>query len=79
MDNAECPLAELVDDPLIGPVMKSDGVDRRELELLLEQVARAIADDPARRLTRSRVSRWESPMVHHPPYSMRGTESQCVA
>jgi hypothetical protein len=25
------------------------------------------------------VSRWESPMVHHPPYSMRGTESQCVA
>ena len=34
MDNAECPLAELVDDPLIGPVMKSDGVDRRELKLV---------------------------------------------
>jgi hypothetical protein len=33
-------LAELMDDPLIGLVMKSDGVDRRELELLLERAAR---------------------------------------
>jgi hypothetical protein len=33
-------LAELMDDPLIGLVMKSDGVDRRELELLLGRVAR---------------------------------------
>jgi hypothetical protein len=36
--------------------MKSDGVDRRELKLLLEQVARAIADDLAHRPTRTRVS-----------------------
>jgi hypothetical protein len=57
MDIVQCSLAELVDDPLIGLVMKSDGVDRRELERLLEQVARAIADDPARRPTRTRVSR----------------------
>jgi hypothetical protein len=43
MDIAQCSLAELLDDPLIGLVMKSDGVDRRELELLLEQVARGLA------------------------------------
>jgi hypothetical protein len=40
MDIAGYSLAELVDDPLIGLVMKSDGVDRSELELLLERVAR---------------------------------------
>jgi hypothetical protein len=40
MDHAGFTLAELIDDPLTGLVMKSDGVDRRELELLLEQVAR---------------------------------------
>jgi len=40
MDIAGCALAELVDDPLIGLVMKSDGVERRELERLLERVAR---------------------------------------
>jgi len=39
MDIAGCSLAELVNDPLIGLVMKSDGVDRCELELLLERVA----------------------------------------
>ena len=39
MDIAHFLLAELVNDPLTGLVMKSDGVDRRELELLLEQVA----------------------------------------
>jgi hypothetical protein len=32
-------LAELLDDPLVGLVMKSDGVDRRCLEQLLERVA----------------------------------------
>jgi hypothetical protein len=37
---AKCSLAELVQDPLVGLVMRSDGVDRCELELLLEQVAR---------------------------------------
>jgi hypothetical protein len=38
MDITGCSLAELVDDPLIGLVMKSDGVDGRELNLLLERV-----------------------------------------
>ena len=57
MDIAQCSLPELVDDPLIRLVMKSDRVDRLELVLLLEQVARAIADDPAHRPTRARVSR----------------------
>ena len=40
MDIFECSLAELMDDPLIGLVMKSDGVDRRELELLLSRIPR---------------------------------------
>jgi hypothetical protein len=41
MNIAGCLLAKLMDDPLIGLVMKSDGVDRRELEFLLERAARA--------------------------------------
>ena len=32
-------LAELVEDPLVGLLMKSDGVDRRSIELLFERVA----------------------------------------
>jgi hypothetical protein len=40
MDIAGCSLAELVNDPLIGLVMKSDGVERCELELLLKRIAR---------------------------------------
>ncbi len=40
MDITGCSLAELVGDPLIGLVMKSDGVDRAELERLLQRVAR---------------------------------------
>jgi len=36
----ECSLAELMRDPMIGLVMKSDGVDRGSLELLLERVSR---------------------------------------
>ena len=40
MDIAGCSLAELIDDPLVNLLMKSDGVDRREIELLLERVAR---------------------------------------
>ena len=40
MEIAARSLAELIDDPLIGLVMKSDGVDRHELELLLARVAR---------------------------------------
>jgi hypothetical protein len=45
----ECSLAELMEDPLVGLVMQSDGVDRCELELLFERVARryAPADRPA--------------------------------
>ncbi len=38
MDIAECSLAELMEDPLVRLVMKSDGVDRRELELLLGRI-----------------------------------------
>jgi hypothetical protein len=40
MDITGCSLAELVDDPLIGLAIKSDGVGRCELELTLELVAR---------------------------------------
>jgi hypothetical protein len=36
----ECSLAELMEDPLVGLVMQSDGVDRCELELLFERVGR---------------------------------------
>jgi hypothetical protein len=42
---AEYSLAELVEDPLVGLVMKSDGVDRRCLELLFERVARELTRD----------------------------------
>ena len=35
-----CSLAKLVSDPLIGLVMKSDGVDRQSIELLFERLAR---------------------------------------
>jgi hypothetical protein len=35
----EYSLAELVEDPLVGLLMKSDGVDRRNIELLFERVA----------------------------------------
>ncbi|MGC2199458.1 MAG: hypothetical protein WA633_04815 [Stellaceae bacterium] len=38
---AEYSLAELVADPLIGLLMKSDGVDRRSIEVLFEQLTRA--------------------------------------
>jgi len=41
-------LAELTADPLIGLVMKSDGIDRRDVELLLERVARKRAGAIAR-------------------------------
>ena len=40
MDIQQCSLTELVDDPLIGLVMKSDGVDRRTIELLFARIAR---------------------------------------
>src|SRR5260370_457281 len=40
MDITQCSLTELVDDPLIGLVMKSDGVDRRTIELLFARIAR---------------------------------------
>jgi hypothetical protein len=34
-----CSLVELMEDPLIGLVMKSDGVDRHSLELLFGRLA----------------------------------------
>jgi hypothetical protein len=50
VDITGCLLADLVDDPRIGLVMKSDGVDRCELNLLLERVASEPL--PATRLAR---------------------------
>ena len=38
-DFTEYSLAELVEDPLIGLMMKSDGVDRRSVELLFERLS----------------------------------------
>jgi len=35
----EYSFAELVEDLLVGLLMKSDGVDRRSIELLFERVA----------------------------------------
>jgi len=35
----EYSLAELVEDPLVGLLMKSDGVDRRNIEALFERVS----------------------------------------
>jgi hypothetical protein len=49
MDIAECSLAELVEDPLVGLVMKSDGVDRDSIELLFAR----IGNDRAQVETRS--------------------------
>ena len=37
---AEYSLIELIQDPLIGMIMKSDGIDRRSIERLFERVAR---------------------------------------
>jgi hypothetical protein len=34
-------LADLVDDPLVGLVMRSDGVDRAGIEALFERIAQA--------------------------------------
>ena len=36
---AELSLTELISDPLIRLLMKSDGVDRRNIELLFERLA----------------------------------------
>ena len=41
-------LSELLDDPLVGLVMKSDGVDRRHLERLFEELARGRLHDGSR-------------------------------
>jgi hypothetical protein len=35
---AELSLAELVSDPLVGLMMKSDGVERRSVEVLFERL-----------------------------------------
>ncbi len=54
-DFAECSLAELVEDPLIGLMMKSDGVDRRSVELLFERLSQSRARDCAGRRCRETV------------------------
>jgi hypothetical protein len=41
---AQPSLAELVSDPLVGLLMKSDGVDRRSIELLFKCLAQQAAD-----------------------------------
>jgi hypothetical protein len=55
-DFAECSLAELVEDPVIGLMMKSDGVDRRSVELLFERLSRSRA-----RLREGRLPRETAP------------------
>ena len=37
----EYSLAELVEDPLVGLLMESDGVDRLSIQLLFERLARS--------------------------------------
>ena len=37
----ECSLTELMEDPLIDLVMKSDGVERHCIEILFDRLARA--------------------------------------
>jgi hypothetical protein len=37
---AELSLAELVSDPLVGLLMKSDGVERRSVEILFERLVK---------------------------------------
>lgn len=43
--STEPSLAELVSDPLIGLLMKSDGVDRRSIEVLFERLAKERSPD----------------------------------
>jgi hypothetical protein len=42
-DGIEPTLGELLDDPLIRAVMRSDGVDRASLEALMARTAAALA------------------------------------
>ena len=73
MDHAGFTLAELIDDPLTGLVMKSDGVDRRELELLLEQVARKrLLAPPRKPLSASALDRDGAMLT--PPTSQHGSK-----
>ncbi|HEV2301583.1 MAG TPA: hypothetical protein VGR91_08445 [Stellaceae bacterium] len=41
-------LADLLDDPVVDLVMKSDGVDRRSLDLLFERVRHGRMREPVR-------------------------------
>ena len=65
MDITRCSLAELVDDPLIGLVMRSDGVDRCELARLLERVAR----EPVRATGRANLCQPRLPATEAAPCS----------
>jgi hypothetical protein len=42
---AELSLAELVSDPLVGLLMKSDGVERRSIEVLFERLVKQRSPD----------------------------------
>jgi len=67
VDIAGCSLAELMDDPLTALVMKSDGVDRRDLELLLEQVARKrLLGNPTRKPSSASANRGDGAMLTLP-------------
>jgi hypothetical protein len=75
MDIAGCSLAELINDPLTGLVMKSDGVDRRELQALLERVAR-------KRLLATRLANpcWPRPLTAETaPRRTKGVASATTA
>jgi len=45
---AELSLAELVSDPLVGLLMKSDGVERRSVEVLFERLVKQRSPDCCR-------------------------------
>ena len=63
---AECSLAELMEDPLVGLVMQSDGLDRSELNLLFERVGRGQACADRRE---SRPGLWTRPKAKVTPCS----------
>jgi hypothetical protein len=57
---AESSLTELVRDPLVGLVMKSDGVDRRSIELLFARIGRSLGprlEAPRPRHARQEIDR----------------------
>jgi hypothetical protein len=47
-DDCEPPLADLLEDPIVRALMTSDGVERRDIERLLDAKRRAWFDDAPR-------------------------------